>query len=66
MKHNHGPDLDHDCSPQHNVPPDEAEALHHFRANIGMNFDGSFGSLWEDTAARDIADTFREHQPPDE
>ena len=55
---------DHDYSPQTNVSHDEAEALHHYRLNLGLNYDAGFGSFLGDTAAGDLDQTFSEHQPP--
>lgn len=40
----------------------EARALDHFDRDLGMNYDGGFGSLLEDTAAADIARTRRDHR----
>lgn len=39
----------------------EKRAIEHFERDLGMNYDGGFGSLLDDTAAADIAHTRRDH-----
>lgn len=41
---------------------DEKRALEHFKRDVGMNYDGGFGSLLDDAAAADIAHARDEHR----
>jgi hypothetical protein len=52
LSHHHGPD----------ERADEKRALEHLTRDVGMNYDGGFGSLLYDTAAADIARTRDEHR----
>ena len=40
----------------------EARALAHLDYDLGMNYDGGFGSWLEDLAAADVARTRRDHR----
>jgi hypothetical protein len=50
---------------EHHGPDDRADekrALEHLNRDVGMNYDGGFGSLLDDSAAADIARTRDEHR----
>jgi len=44
---------------------DEASAIEHFHADVGMNFDAGFGDLLGDTGAGDVENVIREHRKID-
>jgi hypothetical protein len=43
---------------------DQATALAHYHRDVGMNYDASFGSLLDDSAASDVAFMDQENAAP--
>jgi hypothetical protein len=57
--------ISHD-DPDAHASNDESAALAHFQRDVGLNYDASFGSLLDDTAAADVAYIVKEHPITDD